>query len=137
MKRYLSKTYWDEARMERFIGSFLRFNVFLSCGITLLGGIIFFIQHPFAKVDYSPIPEGEYFKGVDFNLRYLNTILDGVLSFDGASIIQLGVIVLIATPILRVLISFFSFLIERDYLYMFITLIVFIIILSNMILGIH
>lgn len=44
-----------------------------------------------------------------------------MLNFDGAAIIQLGVIVLIATPVIRVAFSAISFLIERDYLYVFIT----------------
>ena len=87
-------------------------------------------------VDYSPVPTGMAF-GVEDYLRELNTIFPRMLDFDGAAIIQFGVLVLIATPIIRVAFSAFSFLIEKDYLYVVITLIVLAIIMANMLLGLH
>ena len=86
---------------------------------------------------YKPTPDDLPFPGVEHYLRELSTIMPRVLSYDGAAIIQLGVCVLIATPIMRVAISVIAFLIERDYMYVVITLIVLSIIIINMLLGLH
>ncbi|QIK59693.1 DUF1634 domain-containing protein [Dysgonomonas sp. HDW5A] len=136
MKHIFSREFWGERDVEQYIGKLLRYGVMLSCAITLFGGVIYLFQHKGVMVDYSPVPTGMAF-GVEDYLRELNTIFPRMLDFDGAAIIQFGVLVLIATPIIRVAFSAFSFLIEKDYLYVVITLIVLSIILANMLLGLH
>lgn len=136
MKHIFSREFWGERDVEQYIGKLLRYGVMLSCAITLFGGVIYLFQHQGVMVDYSPVPTGMVF-GVDDYLRELNTILPRMLDFDGAAIVQFGVLVLIATPIIRVAFSAFSFLIEKDYLYVVITLIVLAIIMANMLLGLH
>lgn len=136
MKHIFSREFWGERDVEQYIGKLLRYGVMLSCAITLFGGVIYLFQHKGVMVDYSPVPTGMAF-GVEDYLRELNTIFPRILDFDGAAIIQFGVLVLIATPIIRVAFSAFSFLIEKDYLYVVITLIVLAIILANMLLGLH
>jgi len=133
-----TKEFWAERDMELFIGKLLRYGVMLACGITLLGGAIYLFQnHGISMEHYKPTPDGQAFPGVEYYLRELSTIIPRVLSFDGAAIIQLGVCVLIATPILRVAVSVIAFLIEKDYMYVVITLIVLLIIIANMLLGLH
>ncbi|QIK54290.1 DUF1634 domain-containing protein [Dysgonomonas sp. HDW5B] len=136
MKHIFSREFWGERDVEQYIGKLLRYGVMLSCAITLFGGVIYLFQHKGVMVDYSPVPTGMAF-GVEDYLRELNTIFPRMLDFDGAAIIQFGVLVLIATPIIRVAFSAFSFLIEKDYLYVVITLIVLAIIMGNMLLGLH
>lgn len=137
MKHIFSREYWDQRDVEQYIGKLLRYGVILSSIITVFGGLVYLFQHHAKTADYTPTPSDQPFPGVDHYLRELNTIIPGVLSFDGAAIIQLGIIVLIATPIIRVAFSAISFLIEKDYMYVFITLLVLGIILANMILGLH
>lgn len=137
MKHIFSREYWDQRDVEQYIGKLLRYGVMLSSIITVFGGIVYLFLHHSKTADYTPTPSGQPFPGVDHYLRELNTIIPSVLNFDGAAIIQLGVIVLIATPVIRVAFSAISFLIERDYLYVFITLLVLGIILANMLLGLH
>ncbi|WP_255351438.1 DUF1634 domain-containing protein [Dysgonomonas sp. BGC7] len=133
-----SKEFWAERDMELLIGKLLRYGVMLACGITLLGGVIYLFQnHGVSMTHYKPTPDDMPFPGVEFYLREITTIIPRVLSFDGAAIIQLGVCVLIATPILRVAFSVIGFLIEKDYMYVVITLIVLCIIVANMLLGLH
>lgn len=133
-----SKEFWAERDMELFIGKLLRYGVMLACGITLFGGIIYLFQnHGVSMEHYKPTPDDQPFPGVEYYLRELSTIIPRVLSFDGAAIIQLGVCVLIATPILRVAFSVIGFLIEKDYMYVTITIIVLVIIMANMLLGLH
>lgn len=137
MKRLFTFEHWENKDVDLFIGKLLRYGVILSCIVTTIGGIIYVIQHHGSIPDYSPIPFGEDFLGVAEDLRRFSSIFQGVLTLDGASIIQFGVIILIATPILRVAISVFAFLFEKDYLYVVITLIVLAIIIANMVLGLH
>ncbi|MDR2950731.1 MAG: DUF1634 domain-containing protein [Dysgonomonas sp.] len=138
MKNIFSKEFWAERDMELLIGKLLRYGVILACGITLFGGAVYLFQnHGLSIQHYKPIPDDQPFPGVDHYLRELSTIIPRVLAFDGAAIIQLGVCVLIATPILRVAFSVVGFLIEKDYMYVVITLIVLSIIIANMFLGLH
>jgi len=136
-KSIFSKAFWGEQDVEQYIGKLLRYGVMLACAITSFGGIVYIVQRNGKMPDYSSVPSGTPFTGVELYLRELSTILPRVMDFDGAAIIQLGVIVLIATPILRVAFSAVSFLIEKDYMYVIITLIVLSIIVANMIFGIH
>ena len=137
MEQLFTREFWRWRDVELYIGKLLRYGVMLSCGITLFGGIIYLIQHHGVSPDYSPVPDGQPFPGVDHYLRELSTIIPRVLQLDGAAIVQLGVCVLIATPIVRVAFSAIAFLIEKDYMYVLITLIVLIIIIANMLLGLH
>ena len=57
------------------------------------------------------------------------------LAFQGSALIQLGLLVLIATPIARVILSVFVFLYERDWPYVFITLVVLGILLYSLLAG--
>lgn len=137
MKNIFKKEFWTDQDVDLFIGKILRFGVFLSCGITLFGGVIYLLQYHGTIPDYKATPSDVPFSGAAFYLREFSTIIPRVLQLDGAAIIQLGVIVLIATPVIRVAFSAIAFLIEKDYLYVAITLIVLSIILANMFLGLH
>lgn len=133
-----TRDFWTERDVELLIGKLLRYGVMLACGITLFGGAIYLFQnHGVSMEHYKPTPDGIPFPGVEHYLRELTTIIPRILSFDGAAIIQLGVCVLIATPILRVVFSVVAFLVEKDYMYVVITLIVLSIIIANMLLGLH
>jgi len=138
-----SKEYWGEQDVEQYIGKLLRYGVMLACAITTFGGIVYIAQQhgdislAAYKTKYAASTLTGESWGVAQYLREFNTILPRIMEFDGAAIIQLGVIVLIATPILRVAFSAISFLIEKDYMYVVITLIVLSIIILNMIFGLH
>ena len=62
-------------------------------------------------------------------------IASGVFNLKGQAIIQAGIVLLIATPIIRVAFSAIGFIIEKDYLYTFITLLVLLIIIASMLTG--
>ena len=127
-----------ERDIEILIGKLLRYGVLLSCLVTGLGGLLFLFQNYGSIPNYSPHPEGfDTFTGTPEYLHHFSGIISGIKSLDGAAVIQLGVILLVATPILRVFFSFFAFLYEKDYLYVSITLIVLLIIVANMLFGLH
>jgi uncharacterized membrane protein len=102
--------------MQLMLGFVLRWGVWLSMGIVAFGGIVYLYRHGSSDIDYS------VFKGTPNFTRNLKDIYYGILSFKGRSIIQAGILLLIATPVCRVLLSAFGFVMEKDYLYVVIAL---------------
>ena len=70
------------------------------------------------------MPDYRVFRGEPSDLRNLPGIVAEVADLRGRGIIQLGLLVLIATPVLRVAFTIFAFLEQRDHLYVVVTLIV-------------
>lgn len=100
------------------ISRILRFGVLTSALVIILGGILFAIQHPDAVFSFKA------FAGEPERLRRVDTILKEAFQFRSRSVIQLGILILIATPVLRVIFSFIEFLIHRDWIFVIITAIV-------------
>ena len=125
MKQFLSK-YLKDKDIQQLIGKQLRIGVIISSVIVAIGGIIYLVRH---GADYAE------FTGVREGLNHLKGIWQGVLENKGMNIIQLGVVLLIATPIIRIAFSVIAFLLEKDYLYVFLTLIVLGIITYSMLGG--
>jgi len=112
---------WNDARMRNIMGSLLRVGVFVSAFLVVLGGILFFIHHHGEVFDYT------IFKGEPARFREVHLIIIEAFKFRGRDLIQLGILVLIATPVARVVFSLLGFLIEKDWIYVAITSIVLII----------
>lgn len=115
--------------IQSLIGSVLRWGVLLSMAVVIVGGAIYLSRHGHNVIDYSK------FKGEPDFTRNLGAIFHGIAGLKGRAIIQLGIILLIATPVTRVLFSAVGFLIEKDYLYVGITLVVLSIIMVSMLGG--
>ncbi len=64
--------------------------------------------------------------GINSSSFTVTAIIDGLYAYQGLDFVMLGLIILIATPVLRVFLSVFVFLYEKNWLYLAITLIVFI-----------
>ena len=107
---------WNDQRIELMIGNLLRAGVLLSAAVVILGGIIYLARHGHATADYRT------FQGELSPLRSLTGIFHGALHLGARAIIQLGLLLLIATPIARVIFSAIAFARERDYLYVVFTL---------------
>jgi len=108
----------SDVDIESVMGKLLITGVILSGSLILVGGIYYLIQEGFS------IPHYQTFIGEPSHLRSVKQILKGVSRYDSLSIIQLGLLLLIATPISRVIFSVIGFLFEKDYLYVTISLIV-------------
>lgn len=108
----------EDYALEQRLGTLLRGGVILSASVTLLGGIMFLATHGSAHASYHT------FAGEPAELRTVAGVVGGVLRGDSISIIQLGVLLLIATPIARVAISVVGFARERDWLYVACSLLV-------------
>ena len=111
--------------LERIIGQLLRFGVLLSSLVVLAGGIVYLFRH-----GHEHPPFG-VFRGEPDKMKEQRPLWQAVLRGEGRPLIQLGLFILMATPIARILFSFFGYLMEKDYLYMVITGVVLAVILWN------
>ncbi|KQN38332.1 DUF1634 domain-containing protein [Pedobacter sp. MC2016-05] len=100
------------------LGTLLRAGVIISMSIVLIGGVIFLIHNKGVITDYKVFkPELSKFSSI-------GEIFKGLSSFHGDAIVQFGILMLIFTPIARIIFAIFSFLIEKDYLYVLIGFII-------------
>src|SRR5213080_5307013 len=109
---------WSDRKVEEGIGTLLRTGVLLSAAIVFLGGAVYLARHGESPADYR------VFRGEPSELRQIRGIVHEAVSLRGRGIIQLGLLLLIATPVARVIFSIFAFALERDFLFVMLTLIV-------------
>ena len=109
---------WTDKRIERVVGNLLRGGVSLAALTVVSGAIIYLARHGLAPADYR------IFHGEPTDLRSIEGIISGSKHFRGRSIIQLGLLFLLATPVARVTFSIFGFAAERDKQYVIFTTVV-------------
>lgn len=117
---------WTDQRIENILANLLRAGVLLSALVVLIGGVIYLIRHGHSPVDFR------VFRGESADLRSVRGTIRDALELRGQGIIQLGLLLLIATPVARVAFSIFGFTEERDGIYVVFTLIVFSVLLYSL-----
>lgn len=120
------KNFLADKDIQVILGTLLRVGVMAAMTVVLVGGLFYLVGHHDAKIAYrifSPNQSG---------FSSIPAIFIGLKDLDAKAIIQFGTLLLIFTPIARVVFSIFSFLIERDYLYVFIGLFVLTVILYSL-----
>ena len=116
----------DDKDLERIMGGLLRYGVLASLIVVLIGAVFYLSQHG------NEAPSYKKFLGEPKKFSEIKQVWSFTLQGRGRSIIQLGLFILIATPIARIVFSIIGYILERDYLYIAITLIVLSIILFNL-----
>ena len=105
-----------DSQMDSAIANMLRFGISLAATLMLLGGW-FYLQHPTMQPsDYA------HFHGSSVDLHNLGKVLTGSRLADSTSVLELGIVLLIATPIARVVLCVVDFARQRDKLYVAISL---------------
>jgi uncharacterized membrane protein len=117
---------WDDQRIEIIIGTLLRTGVLLAAAVVLFGAVLYLVRHGHEVVNYTT------FHGEPESLKSPKDILHGVMQMSARAIIQFGLLLLIATPVARVAFSAVAFAIERDWMYVGITLTVLTILLYSL-----
>jgi uncharacterized membrane protein len=120
------KPAWTDQQTEIIIGQLLRAGVLLSAFVVLSGGIIYLARHGRAPVGLGA------FHNEPQNLKTIPGIAREIAAFRARGIIQLGLLLLIATPVARVAFSIYAFAKERDYMYLVFTLIVLAVLLYSL-----
>jgi uncharacterized membrane protein len=119
----------DDQRLDWIIGVILRSGVIISAVTVLVGGILYLIHDGFNRPDYH------IFHGEPVELRSIWGIIKDASGFHAAGIIQLGLLILIATPIVRVAYSIIGFALQRDRAYVMVTVIVLAVLLYSFTSG--
>ncbi len=117
---------WNDQRIENMVGNLLRAGVSISAFVVLVGGVIYLARHGRSPADYR------VFQGEPTDLKTLRGILREAIGFRGRGIIQLGLLLLIATPVVRVALSIWGFAEEHDRLYMIFTGVVLVVLLYSL-----
>ena len=94
---------WTDRKVEDLIGTLLRTGVFLAALVVFSGAAVYLAKHAGEPADYRA------FHGEPNQLRTIPGVLREAFAFQGRGIIQLGLLLLIATPVARVALSILGF----------------------------
>jgi uncharacterized membrane protein len=108
----------DDRAFAMFLGHALRAGVLFAAVIVAAGAAVFLSKRGAMPADYKG------FHGEPGSLRSIRGIVAGAWTGDGQALIQAGLLVLIGTPVARVVFSVVAFTRERDWLYVVITAVV-------------
>ena len=108
----------NDRRLEDIIGQLLRAGVLVSAITVLSGGVLFLIAH-----HADPIQDRVFVPGGP-DTRSLVGIVHAAVHGESSSIIQLGLLLLVLTPVARVAVAIVGFLLEGDRFYAVVSLIV-------------
>ena len=109
---------WTDRAFDTLLGHVLRAGVILAATVVVGGGVVYLMRHGYE------LPEYRVFRGEPGDLRTVGGILSDARSLSGRGLIQLGLLLLIATPVARVVFSVVGFLRQRNWMYVTITLLV-------------
>jgi uncharacterized membrane protein len=107
-----------DRRIDEVIGRLLQTGVVLAAVVVFAGGVVYLTRHRVPATNYH------VFQGEPAELRTISGIFREAGALRGRGLIQLGLLILIATPIARVMFSVFAFLYQRDWTYVVVTVIV-------------
>ena len=109
---------WNDYKVEQIVGNLLRIGVLVAAGVVLVGGLLYLYRFGHTQPNLS------IFRSEPANLRSVGGIVERSLTWSSRGLIQLGLLLLIATPVARVAFSLVAFILERDRIYIIVTLIV-------------
>lgn len=102
--------------LESVLGTLLRTGVLVSAAVVAAGGIWLLASSGRSQPAYRQ------FRGEPAELRSAGSLLSSLAHARPQTVIQLGLLLLVATPVARVIFSLAAFAIGRDWLYVAITL---------------
>jgi uncharacterized membrane protein len=123
----LTPSILTDKRMESSIAKMLLIGVTLSAILVFLGGVLYL------TCASKTVPNYRHFVGEVSSLRGIVEVLHGVAHLDAKSVIQLGILFLIATPVIRVIFCVVGFARQKDWIYVFISASVFVILIYSFI----
>ena len=115
-----------DRQVEQSIAILLRAGVLLAAAVVLLGGILYLVHRGNMHADYH------VFRGEPRDLRTPSLTIREAFSGSPEAIIELGLLLLILTPIARVMFSVVAFARERDMMYVVMTLVVLAVLLYSL-----
>ncbi len=120
---------WTDVQVEVVISVILRVGLIVAAAVVVVGGAIYLLRHGHELISYR-VFHGE--PPVD---RSIPEIVRAAAGLRGRAFIMAGLVLLIATPVVRVAFSVVAFLRERDWIYVGVTLFVLAILLWSILGG--
>lgn len=120
---------WTDQQVEQTVGNLLRIGLLISTAFVVLGAVIYLGNHGSEPPDYR------IFRGEPPDLRGIPGILALAREWRGRGIIQLGLLILLATPVVRVAFSIVAFAMQRDWFYVGVTIVVLTILMYSIVGG--
>lgn len=114
-------------RLEAAIGRFMAISVYLAAAILLLGAILLFVQKGTQLVNFAT------YHNEPIVLDSMVNIFYRALHFSALSIIEIGIIILVAAQIMRVALTTWLFLRLKDYWFVIFSAIILLLLLSSII----
>jgi uncharacterized membrane protein len=120
-------------RLELLISALLRIGVITSVSLIVVGTIATFRQHPAYLSSAAALqelvgPKAAFPHSID-------GLLAGLHQLRGEAIVAMGLLVLMATPVMRVAVSMLMFIWQRDQIYALITGAVLCLLVLSLLLG--
>jgi len=125
--RYLHNC--GELEIQKYLGNLLRIGVLISAAIVVFGWGFHLAQHGTAAPNYGN------FIGEPAGLCHISGIVRGAVNLDPDALIQLGLLLLLATPVARVAFSVLAFVCQKDWIYVVFTLLVLAILVYSFVFG--
>ena len=119
---------WSDHEVEQLIGRLLQLGVLIATVVVVTGGAMLIATHG------GRVASFRVFRGESSTLRSVSAAAHGAFTLDPRGIVQLGLVLLIATPVARVALTLGAFLIQRDRLYVVLTTIVLVLLLFGLFL---
>ena len=117
---------WSDRKVEQLVGRLLQVGVLIATVVVLIGGAMLVATHGGNVADFH------VFRGESSTLRSVSAAIRGAFTLDPRGLVQLGLVLLIATPVARVALTLVAFLIQRDRLYVVLTAVVLILLLVGL-----
>jgi uncharacterized membrane protein len=104
-----------DLEMELSVSRMLRVGVTTAAIVVLVGAVLYLWRAHGIEPDY------QQFHGIPGAADKISPVLRGVAHLESDSIIRLGILLLIATPILRVAFCLYSFARQKDKIYVLVS----------------
>ena len=109
---------WNDHEVEQLVGRLLQIGVLIATIVVLIGGAALLATHG------GDVASFRIFRGATSELRSVTAAVRGAMAHDPRGIVQLGLVLLIATPVARVALTLVAFVLQKDRLYVLLTAIV-------------
>lgn len=120
---------YSDKEMDASISTMLRTGVMLAAALVAAGGALYLRQSSSSIPDYAHLP-------IEPRMVWsVHEVVQGVVRLNASSVIQFGLLVLVATPVLRVIYCVVGFARQRDGLYVAISCGVLAVLLYSLMMG--
>lgn len=109
---------WSDHEVEQFVGRLLQVGVLVAAAVTILGALLLLAHEGGTPIDFGTL------RPPTAGLHTVRGIVAGALALEPHAVVQLGLVLLVATPVARVALTLVAFALQRDRLYVGITLVV-------------